>query len=388
MAISTIQSSKKNLPQFAVYLAAILGVGLLVYFGGNLIKSISNLTGKAALSVNTTYGEAQVLIDGKLVGDTPYNSKNVKPGNNKITLTQGTRQYETNIKVISNSVVGIFRDLGISEIFSSGQSFWLDKDSSGTTLRIISEPAGAKVYVDSTEIGQTPFSSDNLSEGDYDIRIEFPGFESQKARIKIQNGYTSNIQAKLFPMPVPSRVKMFEDSENLYNMSSDNTQVTTDPMTWVKAVVYWNTTRGVNLEGIGINKDLVFGYFVDYKGNVYDKNGDLVQNSEDFVSLQDSGDTGAYLGKISDGDGLTEAAKEAYLQFNNASVGGNNKKVEILPTGLGWLRVRDIAQTGDEVATVDVGSIYTVLEESNGWTKIKVDDTTSGWVSNAYIKII
>ncbi|MFC1622300.1 PEGA domain-containing protein [Patescibacteria group bacterium] len=386
MAVSSIQTQKSGISQLLIYLLAILGIGLLVYFGGELITSVGFLGGNAAVSVDVTEGKAQVFINDEDMGETPFESEDVKPGSNKVTLRQGSRQYETTIEFLPKTNVGVFRDLGISEVFSSGQNIWFTKDDPETVLRVTSEPAGASVYVDNTEIGKTPFTSNNLSEGDYDVRVEYPGFETQETRIKVQNDFTSNVQVKLYSMPVPSKIKPFEDSDNLYSILSDNDQVAADTGSWVRAIIYWNKTRGVNLEGTGVNKELVFDYFIDYKGNIFDSEGKMVQTEDDFTGLEKR-DRGAYLGRISDGEGLTDPAKESYLRLGDIKLEGS--KAKILETGTGWLRVRSAPNlTGSEIAKVDVGKLYPLIEEQEGWAKIKVDDETEGWVSRDYVDIL
>jgi hypothetical protein len=67
--------------------------------------------------------------------------------------------------------------------------------------------------------------------------------------------------------------------------------------------------------------------------------------------------------------------------------------VKILPTGVGFLRVRSEPSTlSDEVAKVEPGEIYELLEEDEktGWFKIKYqsdsEDEQTGWISNQYAK--
>ena len=182
-------------------------------------------------------------------------------------------------------------------------------------------------------------------------------------------------------MPAPSSVSAFQDSAGFYDLSSDNQAVTSDTKAWVDAILYWNKTRGINLEGMGINKENVFDYFVDYKGNLFSKTGDI--NPDKWPSDMKKG---AYLGRISDGQGLTKEAKEVFLKLSGGTI-STGKKALIKETGTGWLRVRDVPETGVEVAKVDVGKTYAVLEEKTGWIKIKVDDKIQGWVSATYVTL-
>jgi len=400
MSISTLQAPPRGQQKFKfsnilIVLTAILVLALLVFGGRAIYKWLRNMGGKSAIAVDVAYGRADVFFNNENLGVTPVDLEDVKPGENKITLKSSDRTYETTIKFLSNTdkyihKVGVFRDLGVSNLFSSGQDLWFDESTSEVVLRIISDPIEADVYIDGTKIGKTPYTSSKLTEGDYDIRIDKVGYEEQKARIRIQKGYTSNISVKLFPRPVPSKVSQFEGSEGLFDVSSNNNEITADTKTWVKAVVYWNQTRGINIDDVGLNKELVFDYFIDYNGSVFDKMGNPVIEDEDFESLGEV-DKGTYLGRISDGPGLSEPAKIALEKVTKIPTGNDEQQtmVKILPTGVGWLRVRAEATTGSsELAKVDVGNEYVLLEDGVEWVRIKVSDDVEGWVSKAYVEIL
>jgi hypothetical protein len=391
MNVSTIRNPKNNLSTIIMYIVGIVGVALVVFFGGEVVKNLDNLKGKSAVTIDVINGTAEVYINDENAGSTPYESEEIKPGYNKITLNSEGRQYETSINFLPNSnkyihSVGLFRDLGVSDVFSSGQEFWFEKDKSGSVLRVVSEPSGASVYIDNTEVGKTPYSASNLSDGSYDLRVEAAGYEMQTARINIKKDYALNVSLKLFPLPAPSQISAFEGSPNLYDLSLDDPLVTSDIEGWAKAVLYWNKTRGINLEGLGVNKEPVFEYFIDYKGNVFDGEAKLITTAENFAELADA-ERGAYLGRASDGEGLTADAKEAFEALTGAGLGGKN--ATILETGLGWLRVRDAASlNSSEIARVNVGETFAVLEETSGWVKIKITEGTEGWVSDQYVEIV
>lgn len=60
-------------------------------------------------------------------------------------------------------------------------------------------------------------------------------------------------------------------------------------------------------------------------------------------------------------------------------------KVLILDTPTGFLRVRKDASLGaDQIGQVLPGEKYDLLDEQNGWFKIKLKDATVGWVSSQY----
>jgi hypothetical protein len=259
---------------------------------------------------------------------------------------------------------------------------WLEKNDSGTVATIISEPSNAAVFIENSELGKTPYSSNNLSEDSYDVRIEYPGYESQSARIKIQKGYTVNLAVKLFPAPVPSSIKPIEGSTSIYNGSIDNAAITADTQKWVDGILYWNKTRGLNIAAAGTTQEQFFDYIFDYQGNIYNAAGKLITEQTDFEALK-SAKNGLYLGNSTQEGSISTAAKEALNTLNQTVLG---KTVTIKTTPTGWLRVRDLPNlNGKEIAKVDVGAKYELLEEQTGWAKIKISESLSGWVSSDYI---
>lgn len=60
-------------------------------------------------------------------------------------------------------------------------------------------------------------------------------------------------------------------------------------------------------------------------------------------------------------------------------------KVLILSTPTGFLRVRDTSSlSGSEVGRVTPGETFDLLDEIEGWYKIKLTDGTEGWISSQY----
>lgn len=379
------QQQQKSTPVSTIflYVLALLGFGLIIYGAILIFGDFGNIRGKSALTANTLYGNAQVLIDDAPLGDTPYKSNEVKVGEHKITLKNPSTTYEVSIDFEPNTEAVLIRDLGVSSVFSSGQNYWFETGGN-TTVSVISEPTGGKVFIDNAEVGVTPYTTSNLTPGEYDLRVEIPNYESQVSRIAVLDKHKLNISLKLFPLPVPPTVTLLDGSSTLFDVSSSNPEVMADTAVWVKALNYWNTTRGINLSGLGVNKEPVFDFFIDYNGNVYNKDGNIIPDvsTAELPSLE----KGAYLGKLSDGLGLSAQAKTAFEKLGGAVISG--KKATILETGTGWLRVRaNAGTTGAEVTTVDVGDEFAILEEATGWVKIQVSEGVEGWVSSTYVTI-
>lgn len=61
--------------------------------------------------------------------------------------------------------------------------------------------------------------------------------------------------------------------------------------------------------------------------------------------------------------------------------------VVVKGTPAGWLRVREEASSSSkELARVDEGDEFTLLEEKNGWYKIAYEQGKEGWISGQYVE--
>lgn len=365
------------------FFATVLGVVLTSYFGYLLVTKSKNPSSKPYLYADVYYNKANVLVDGVSAGETPVENYVVKKGLRKVRLESEGASYETSVTFSSGFPVLIKRDLGIDQVFSAGLDAWSEKSSAGNVLSIISEPSDARVFIDGTDSGITPFSTDKLTEGAYEVRLEKEGFEPISERLNIVKDQKLNVSVKLFPMPAPASVNLMTGSTNLYDMTSSNSFVTTNPQTWAKALIYWNKTRGINISSYGINRDLVFNYVLDFNGVFYDTDGAVME--PDKVLLGDG--KIAYLRRASDGEGVSEQAKESLTKIGTNVAGGKSAKVKDTPTG--WLRVRkDASLNGEELGRVNTGDTVTVLEEKAGWLKIKTASGLEGWASADYLQIL
>ncbi|MBP8591514.1 PEGA domain-containing protein [Candidatus Shapirobacteria bacterium] len=69
----------------------------------------------------------------------------------------------------------------------------------------------------------------------------------------------------------------------------------------------------------------------------------------------------------------------------SAAPAPRQETVKILPTPNGWLKVRQGPGTSfPEIARVNSGEEFPVLEEKTGWFKIKTKEGQEGWISGQY----
>lgn len=362
------------------YLILFVVLGAVAYGVSIGMHQLPSLKQTTQLSVNTTE-EAEVYLDSNLVGKTPLADKEIPSKGGEIVIKSTSNpnlSYTTTVEPSSNTGVSIYRDLGVSGLFSSGYELWFEKDK--TNLTVISQPSGAIVYIDGAEVGKTPFSSDKITAGDYSLKISATGYEAVTMAIKVVDNLKLNVSTQLFPIPLPNNARVFEESGGLWDLTLNNETVASSPER-AKAVTYWMRTRPNSIV-LGDNSSVNFEYFLDYRGNLYDQNGDLITNEDELANMANKV-TGAYLGFDTTTPGLTAEAKEVFINVFSSA-----EKAKVLETGTGWLRVRSTPSlNGEEIARVNVGDSYTVMEKQTGWVKIRISDSQEGWVSSDFVSI-
>lgn len=384
-AISTcdyITTSVKSLSEMKKAIFITISA-LLVFVGGYLLytKVVKPmvLEPQAELSAHCQGCKAVVFLEGKKLGTTPLKSIKVPAKDSKIILSNGVNTFENEISLTPKTRTVVNRDLGPNEIFSAGEIIWMEKSDLGETISVLSNPVGATVKLDGQEIGTSPLTTDKLSLGEHTIEIIKENYESRGLTISVKENHKINIDVQLYPIPAlkePSEIDLGETPYQVFDVSTNNPVLFSDPASWAQGTAHWLKTRA--------SKQIDF--FIDFDGNVYGTEGKAYSTDQET----DLSETKIYyLGKAGR-EGLAPKAKAALESLATGQETDiedvlNEEKVEILPTGLGWLRVRsEPGLSGEEVARVDVGNTYTLIDEESGWYQIELEDGETGWVSGQY----
>src|SRR3989304_6733634 len=146
MVVPTFKPKRKS--SILIYVLAFVGVGLLVYFGGSFLGKAGGLVGgKAGLVLEAHNSDAEVSLDDTYLGKTPFESKDIKSGEHKVTVKNATSSYDVQPSFARGSQGAMVRDLGVSTAFSCGQNLWLEKTSSTAGLSVGSGASGGKALI-------------------------------------------------------------------------------------------------------------------------------------------------------------------------------------------------------------------------------------------------
>jgi len=138
---------------------------------------------------------------------TPFEGK-LKPGEYTVKLIpQGdatsSASWESKVNIYSNSLTYINRELGSSQLTSSGEILtstpMKNKPSEPDTgeVYIETEPTGAIVKLDNDEKGVGPLLLSGVSKGSHELSITLPGFFPKTRKINIDTGYRVSAKFKL-----------------------------------------------------------------------------------------------------------------------------------------------------------------------------------------------
>lgn len=113
----------------------------------------------ALLTVKTEPNGIEIWLEDKYIGDSPIVNKRLKPGKYTLRLVDAFQHTSTQEHIE----------------LKNGESIVVEKtiDSKFGSLRIISNPAGAHVYLSST-LGKTPLVNDLMNPGKYRVELHHP----------------------------------------------------------------------------------------------------------------------------------------------------------------------------------------------------------------------
>lgn len=277
-----------------------VALSVLLLFSSLFLAGCSLKKTPAAIQI-TSNPAANVFIDGKSLGKTPLEAKDLKEGEVSLKLIPESTSanllpWETKIKLYAGVLTLVERNFAALETAASGQILSLEKlrDPNASSISIISDPDGALVKFDGELKGFSPIALDGIALGDHEIIISKEGFLEKRVKARNVAGYRLIINVKLSTGAAPAA----------------------------------ETT-------------------------------------------------------------VTPTAKTTPVPKPTTSGDGSNKSTSVIisETPTGWLRVRSGASTSaSEVAKVNPGEKYTLIEEKSGWYKIEYEKDKQGWISSQYAK--
>lgn len=343
-------------------LAIVLGLILAVFLSGAVSKN-------AALSVSSDPSGQKVILDNKEVGTTPFLSDQLEASNPVLSFGD----FNQKIRLTAGALTVVDWVLGPSETFSAGQVAWFSESSTGSELVVITRPV-AEVFLNGQSIGDAPLSK-SLEPGEYDLELKKDGYFSRSIKVSVKEGFRLNVSANLAFNPFPSEPKQLSaPNSNLtvWDLSLSSSTLAGDAASWVAGAVFWAPR---------LESPTEYHFFLTAEGKLYDATGSEV-SLDSLLQISEKRTIG-YLGVSA--EELSSAAS-ATLSSLASRLYPTPPQVQILDTGIGYLRVRSgPGKSYDEIGRATVGSKYTYLAQQSGWYKIDFNGR-EGWVSADFAK--
>jgi hypothetical protein len=106
---------------------------------------------------------------------------------------------------VAAGTVSIRIDLDRSPVFKTAlttgpgetSTLFFNSSDDRATLDILTEPGGARVYINGTCQGQTPFLTSFLAPGRHRIKVELPGYSPRDTLVALSSGESGNLTLEL-----------------------------------------------------------------------------------------------------------------------------------------------------------------------------------------------
>lgn len=190
-----------------------------------ILQDIVLQSNSATLAITSTPAGASVLVNGVAKGKTPCQIAGIPSGRVDLQLSLAGHQPFTRAVVLN---------AGRTETLA------LTLTPIPATLRLVSIPEGARIYVANEQKGVAPVVLKNLQPGEYRVRAELPGFSPMFRTIKVERAGDTTEEFRLeqnsgtFQLTTqPAGVVMFIDGQNvgMTKSSKEETDAVSDPLT-------------------------------------------------------------------------------------------------------------------------------------------------------------
>ncbi len=168
---------------------------IFIQYGYQSLVDSLGLRPRAGLWVESV-GQAQILLNGKDLGQTPLKNTDLKEGEYQLDLKESSASafWKGAVKLNGGTLTVVNRELNTDPAKSSGEIITLEK---GSGIRVSSVPGGAKVIVDGEEKGQTPLFIDNLSAGDHQFILSHENYLKRIIKAVVTSGFSLNLMVDL-----------------------------------------------------------------------------------------------------------------------------------------------------------------------------------------------
>lgn len=195
----------KKIATIGLYI--LVGLSLIALFIRFGVKPLTNLLGhqpRAGIKV-TSNPTANVYINGRQVGKTPYENNALEVGQYQVKVEEGSYRWENPVQLNKGTVTIVNRDFAASQTTNSGEVLTLN---TGSGVVIATSPSGASIEIDGNSAGKSPISLSNLPVGEHTFIIKHENHLARSIQAYLPENMTLTMDIDLAAndQPAPASV--------------------------------------------------------------------------------------------------------------------------------------------------------------------------------------
>lgn len=280
-----------------------------------------------------------------------------------------------------------------------GVFLYINSQKTGyAALRVNSNPK-AKVYLDDKFVGETLYYDEKLKAKEYTVKIVPPDGSPQisyTTLVKLTTGTLTVISRELGENEASSSGEILR-LDKITDKNGSEISVITNPDG--AAVKVDNADQGqspVVVKNVALGDHDILISKENYKDKLV--RAKTIAGYQLVISVQLAESPKEVTPTPTPEVSLTPGAKTTLTPTKKLTptpttkVASGSATIEkpyvlIKDTPTGWLRVRETpSTTGIELAKVNPGDKYALVDSQTGWVKIKYEGTKTGWVSDQYVE--
>ncbi len=169
-----------------------LGV-LIIRFSSKAQEVIFGIKSKSGISVLSNPDGATVFLDGKEMGKTPFEDKNLEVSDYLVKIEKDQVIWQGKISMVAGTITVINRDLSKDISGSSGEILTLKK---GKGVTIVSNPTDASIDIDGKIFGKTPQTLD-IVPGEHVILLTHANYLNRSIKANLPDGFNLTVVSDL-----------------------------------------------------------------------------------------------------------------------------------------------------------------------------------------------
>lgn len=166
---------------------------ILMRFSSKGAEILLGIKPKSGVSVVSTPSSARVEIDGKEVGITPFENKELRPGEYLVKIDKDGSSWQGKVRLVAGTQTVVSRDLAKDIQSQAGEILILTK---GKGITITTNPQGSDIEIDGKIYGKTP-ATFAIEEGEHTIVASHPNYLKRSIRASLPQGFNLTVSLDL-----------------------------------------------------------------------------------------------------------------------------------------------------------------------------------------------